>query len=94
MRRPVDLAGEEERLDEVLEAADQQHPPVDRGVQVESSRTPVTGLSLTWLTSHRPGVGGETLREVVPVPLVPVRVARRGPGAEVSSHRTVSPRVS
>jgi hypothetical protein len=33
--RPVDLALQEERLDEILEAADEEHLPVDAGVQLE-----------------------------------------------------------
>src|SRR5215470_3358256 len=40
VRRPVDLAGEEERLDEVLEAADEQHPPVEVLVQLEVVEDP------------------------------------------------------
>ena len=35
VRRPVDLAREEERLDELLEAPDEEHPTVDPRVQVE-----------------------------------------------------------
>ena len=35
MRRPVDLAAEEERLDEVLEAADEPHPPVQVEVELD-----------------------------------------------------------
>ena len=35
MRRPVDLAGEEQRLDEVFEAADEEHLAVDPRVQLE-----------------------------------------------------------
>src|SRR4029079_13633331 len=34
MRRAVDLAGEEERLDEILEAADEQHLPVQTRVEL------------------------------------------------------------
>jgi hypothetical protein len=35
VRRPVDLAGEEQRLHEVFEAADEEHLPVDPPVQLE-----------------------------------------------------------
>ena len=35
MRRPVDLTGEEQRLDEILEPADQKHLAVDPRVQIE-----------------------------------------------------------
>ena len=72
MRRPVDLAAQEEALHEVLEAADEEHPTVELRVQVEVVEVPVPVLSLTWLTSRRPRVGGQSLGEVVPVSLVPV----------------------
>ena len=34
VRRPVDLAAEEERLDQILEAADQDHRPVEPEVEL------------------------------------------------------------
>ena len=35
MRRPIDLSGEEQRLDEILEAADEEHLAVDPRVQID-----------------------------------------------------------
>ena len=40
VRRAVDLALQEQRLDEVLEPADEQHLPVDPGVEVEVVEDP------------------------------------------------------
>ena len=74
MRRAVHLALQEERLHEILEAADQEHLAVDPRVQlevVEHGRA---------RAAHAAPCRCEPLGEVVPVALEPVRVPRRRPG--------------